>query len=62
MKWGIKVPFILDHDYMWVTRGDSKFQIEPLLFENKKEAEEYALNTWGTIAIVAEYEQDQDSN
>lgn len=55
MKYGIKVPFILDHDYLWVTRGDSKFQLEPLLFEDKREAEEYALNVWGINARVEEY-------
>lgn len=60
--YGIKVPFILDHDYMWVTRGDSKFHLAPLLFETKSEAEEYALNVWGNNAIVEEYGESKDNS
>ena len=55
MKYGIKIPFILDHDYMWVTEGDSKFQIRPLLFDEREFAEEYALKVWGPSAIVEVY-------
>lgn len=65
MKYGVKVPFALDHhgeygDWLWVVRGDSKFQLEPMLFENKHEAEEYALRVWGNNAIVEEYDESKD--
>lgn len=60
MKFGIKVPIALDHhgeyaDWLWVTQGDSKFQLVPLLFDSKQEAEQHALNVWGDSAIVEEY-------
>jgi len=59
MKYGIKVPF-LDDEYLWATQGDSKFHLKPILFENKKEAEDYALNVWGENAIVEEYDENKD--
>lgn len=62
MKYGIKIPFILDHDYLWVTKGDSKFQLEPVLFESKEEAEQYALNVWGSNAKVEVYGESKDTN
>lgn len=67
MKYGIKVPLALDHhgeynDWLWVTQGDSKFQLEPLLFEERELAEEYALKVWGHNAIVEEYGESKDSN
>ena len=67
MKYGIKVPITLDHhgeyaDWLWVTRGDSKFQMEPVLFETKQEADKYALNTWGESAKVELYGESKDSN
>ena len=48
MIYGIKVPIALDNhgeytDWLWVTQGDSKFQLAPLLFEDKELAEEYAM-------------------
>lgn len=61
MKYGIKIPFVFDSDYMWVTQGDSKFQLAPLLFDDKKEAEEYALKVWGPTAIVDVYGEDKDT-
>lgn len=61
MKYGVKIPFILDHDYMWVVHGDSKFQLEPILFEDKHEAEEYALNVWGKNAIVEVYGESKNT-
>jgi len=65
MKYGIKVPLALDHhgeynDWLWVTQGDGKFQLEPLLFEEKELAEEYALKVWGYSAIVEEYVQNKE--
>jgi len=60
IKYGIKVPF--EDGYLWVTIGDSKFQLAPLLFEDKEKAEEHALTVWGENAIVEIYGQDEDSN
>ena len=67
MKYGIKVPLALDHhgeynDWLWVTQGDSKFQLEPLLFEERELAEEYALKVWGPNAIVEEYGESKDTD
>ncbi len=59
MKYGIKVP-LFDSELLWVTQGDSKFQLRPVLFETREEAEEYALNVWGNTAIVEEYGQEKD--
>jgi hypothetical protein len=53
-KFGVKVP-LFTNEYLWVTQGDSKFHLEPLLFDSKEAAEEYALTVWGEDAIVAEY-------
>jgi hypothetical protein len=61
MKYGIKVPFP-DGGHLWVTSGDMKFQLVPVLFETKQEAEAYALNVWGNYATVEEYGEDQNSN
>lgn len=54
MKYGIKVP-LFENDYLWVTTGDSKFQLRPLLFDDKEKAEEHALTVWGENAIVEIY-------
>ena len=61
MKWGIKVPFP-DGDFLWVTVGDSKFQIEPRLFDTREQAEEYAQTVWGKGAIVEQYGESKDTN
>lgn len=59
-QYGVKIYFP-DGEYLWVTQGDSKFQLAPLLFESFDEAQIYALTTWGDRAIVAEYtENDLD--
>jgi len=67
MKYGIKVPLALDHhgeynDWLWVTQGDGKFQLEPLLFEEKELAEEYALKVWGHNAKVEIYGESKNTN
>ena len=66
MKYGIKVPIALDNhgeytDWLWMTIGDSKFQLQPMLFEDRKLAEEYALKVWGNNAIVEEYGETDNS-
>lgn len=60
MKYGIKIPFP-DGEFLWVTMGDSKFHLEPVLFESKYEAEVYALNTWGNNAKVEVYGENENS-
>jgi hypothetical protein len=61
MKYGVKV-YWPDGEFLWVTEGDSKFQITPKLFESRAEAEEYALTVWGDSAIVEEYGENKDTN
>lgn len=53
-KWGIKVPF-LDGDFLWVTVGDSKFQLQPLLFETEEAAQKHASEVWGDSSKVEIY-------
>lgn len=60
MKYGIKIPFP-DGEFLWVTQGDSKFHLEPLLFEDRADAEEYALKVWGYNAKVEEYGESKDT-
>lgn len=61
MKYGVKVPLFGD-EWLWVTRGDSKFHLAPMLFETKQQAEEYALTVWGENARVEEYGQEKDAD
>ena len=61
MKYGIKIPFP-DGEYLWETIGDSKFHLEPLLFETLEEAEEYRLKVWGQHAKVEEYGESKTNN
>jgi hypothetical protein len=60
MKYGVKVPFP-DGEFLWVTQGDSKFHLEPILFESRYEAEEYALTVWGSNAKVEEYGESKNT-
>jgi hypothetical protein len=61
IKFGVKVP-LFTNEYLWVTQGDSKFHLEPMLFDSKEAAEEYALTVWGEDAIVSEYTEDLDES
>lgn len=61
MKYGVKV-YWPDGEFLWVTQGDSKFHLAPLLFESKEEAEKYALNVWGENARVEVYGETENSN
>jgi len=62
MKYGIQIPINekID-DYLWVTIGDSKFQMQPMLFEEREDAEEYALKVWGPSAKVEVYGESKDT-
>ena len=62
MKYGIQIPINENiDDYLWVTIGDSKFQMQPMLFEYREDAEEYALKVWGPSAKVEVYGENKDS-
>jgi len=62
MKYGIKIHINENvDDYLWVTIGDSKFQLEPMLFEEREDAEEYALKVWGPSAKVEVYGESKDT-
>lgn len=55
-RYGIKVPWP-DGEYLWVIQGDSKFQLEPMLFDSYQQASQYALTVWGAGAIVELYQE-----
>jgi len=62
MMYGVKIPINENvNDYLWVTIGDSKFQLEPMLFEEREDAEEYALKVWGPSAKVEVYGESKDT-
>jgi len=62
MKYGVQIPINENiDDYLWVTIGDSKFQMQPMLFEYREDAEEYALKVWGPSAKVEVYGENKDS-
>lgn len=57
-KYAVKIPF--DHDLsdmLYVTEGDTKFQLRAKLFDTVEEAEEHAL-LWGDKAVVVEFNED----
>jgi hypothetical protein len=59
-KYGIQVPWP-DGAWLWVTQGDSKFHIAPMLFDTQAQAETYAATVWGPQARVEPYvNHDQD--
>jgi len=60
MKYGVKV-YWPDGEFLWVTEGDSKFQIVPKLFETEQEALDYA-KIWGDTAKVEVYGESKDTN
>ena len=58
MKYGVKV-YWPDGDFLWVTEGDSKFQMQPKLFDTEQEALDYA-QIWGENAVVELYGESKD--
>lgn len=69
MKYGVKIQFP-DNEYLWLTMGDSKFQLQPVLFDNKELALDYVSKTWGSTAdnlmfsgkvVVEPYVQDKSN-
>lgn len=61
IKYGIQIPWI-DGDYMWVTQGDPKFQLKPVLYYSYEEAVRVAKTVWGEGAIVKIYEEPREEN
>jgi hypothetical protein len=57
IKYAVKVPF--DGDMLYVTEGDTKFQLRARLFDNEQQAKEHA-KLWGEHAIVVEYTEESD--
>lgn len=52
-QWGIQIP-MPDQEWLWVTQGDAKFHIRPLLFDSEQQALDHA-RVWGDQARVAPY-------
>lgn len=53
--WAVKVPF--DGIYLYLTEGDSKFNLRVRTFETREKAEDYA-SLWGDDCIVLEYKNE----
>jgi hypothetical protein len=51
-KYAVMVPF--DGDMMYVTEGDSKFQLREKLFDTRQKAVDHA-SLWGENAVVVEW-------
>jgi len=54
-KYAIQIPF--DGETLYVTEGDTKFQLRVKLFDTREEAEQHA-QSWGEHAEVVEYKGD----
>ena len=48
------VPIDDDSDMLYVTEGDTKFQLRAKLFDTEQQAKEHA-ELWGEHAVVVEY-------
>ena len=58
IKFAVMVPLSVD-DYIYVTKPTGgMYEVEPLLFNTKSEAEEHAA-IWGSLARVVEYQQEE---
>lgn len=61
MKYGIKVPYKLGHDYNWLMNNEITTESVPLLFDTKQEADKYVLEILQGFARVEEYDENQNS-
>ena len=57
MSYAVKVPF--DGEMLYVTEGDTKFQLRAKLFNTKEEAQQHA-DRWGEHAEVVEFTGDSE--
>jgi hypothetical protein len=53
-KYAVMVPF--DGDMLYVTEGDTKFQLRAKLFDTEQQAKEHA-ELWGEQAAVVVYKE-----
>ena len=51
-KYAVMVP--MDGEMLYVTEGDTKFQLRAKLFDTEQQATEHA-ELWGEQAVVVEY-------
>jgi hypothetical protein len=56
--YAVKIPFDKEGDMLYVTEGDSKFHLRPLLFDTEQQAKQHA-ELWGDKAVVVEYTGDE---
>lgn len=49
----------MDGDMLYVTEGDSKFQLRARLFDTEQQATEHA-ELWGEHAVVVEYTEESE--
>ena len=54
IKYAVMVPIDDDSDMLYVTEGDTKFQLRAKLFDTEQQAKEHA-ELWGEHAVVVEY-------
>lgn len=59
MTYAVKVPF--DGVMLYVTEGDSKFNLRPKMFGSYEKAQEHA-RRWGRGAVVVFYPGEQNSH
>lgn len=57
--YAVKVPFDNEGGMLYVTEGDTKFQLRVKLFNTEAEANEHAA-IWGENAQVVEYTEESD--
>lgn len=58
-KYAVMVPIDDDGDMLYVTEGDTKFQLRAKLFDTEQQAKEHA-ELWGEHAVVVEYTNESD--
>jgi hypothetical protein len=58
-KYAVMVPIDDDGDMLYVTEGDTKFQLRVKLFDTEQQAKEHA-DVWGEHAVVVEYTEVSD--
>ena len=56
-KYAVMVP--MDGEMLYVTEGDTKFQLRAKLFNTQEEAQQHA-DLWGEHAAVVEYTEESD--
>ena len=54
IKYAVMVPIDDYSDMLYVTEGDTKFQLRAKLFDTEQQAKEHA-ELWGEHAVVVEY-------